>query len=103
MPEEILTTKQVMARLQVGEKTLRRLRAEGKLPYLQISKGIIRYRASDCAAYLEACLRRAEPPRPPQPSAKGPRRGKAVRPLEVGGFLAMREACRVTKPSKKGA
>lgn len=50
--EKLYTTDTLAELLQVSQRTIRRERKEGRLPFVRV-RGQIRYRESDVRAYLE--------------------------------------------------
>ncbi len=56
--EPLLTTKEAMAKLKIGERHFREL----KIPYVLLGTKKKRYREEDLAAYVKTCLRYAHPP-----------------------------------------
>ena len=49
----LLTSDEVAEILRVSKRTLQNYRTEAKLPYYQISRKIIRYRANDVIQFLQ--------------------------------------------------
>ncbi len=78
----------------VSERTLQRMRTEGRIPYIRLTGKLFRYDAADCDAFIQGC-RTTEPPhdgsRPGHSSHNVQSRAK---PREATGFMARREARR---------
>lgn len=60
----LLTPIQAAARIRVCEKTLRSLRRQGLLRYVEVSPRKIFYRPEDCDEYLASCVRLDVPEAP---------------------------------------
>lgn len=61
----LLTADEAAARLDMSERTLRRIRQRGDIAYIALTDRKFRYTPEDCDAYLAACRRQdAPPPRP---------------------------------------
>jgi len=58
---ELLTSEEAAKRLDMCERTLRKLRASGAIPFVELSERKIRYRAEDCDEYIEAHTKRNNP------------------------------------------
>ena len=54
MPQEYLTMKEVAARLQVSDWTVRRLMRDGLLPFKKLGHRTVRIDPADLAAYMQA-------------------------------------------------
>lgn len=61
---DLLTPDEAAARVRVCTKTLRQLRQQGLIRYVQVSPRKIFYRPEDCDAYLENCSTFAVPSMP---------------------------------------
>lgn len=70
---DLLTHDEAAARLRVCTKTLRQLRQQGLVRYVQVSPRKIFYRPEDCDAYLESCAQFAPAHAPSQRRGKGRR------------------------------
>ena len=99
---ELLTPEQAAARLDMCERTLRKLRQTGEIAYIAVTGRKFRYTPEDCDAFL-AERRRKEAP---CPSAKiqGRRTSNTTSKSTSAGFMALRTARRNatlngTKPS----
>lgn len=77
---DLLTPDEAAARLKMSERTLRELRKQGRIRYIQPTPRKIFYDPADCDAFLASCRRLDErPPEPaqPQPARAATRRRKA--------------------------
>lgn len=61
VPISLLTEEQAAAELHISPRTLRELRAKGKIRYVRPSPRKVFYRADDVAEYLETQTLRDEP------------------------------------------
>jgi excisionase family DNA binding protein len=78
----LLTPAEAAARLQVSEKTLRRLRDRG-LRYVMLSAGSIRYRAEDLSDFIEARVQQC------RSAPKTPASGTTTSRSKVVDFTAL--------------
>lgn len=77
----LLTEPDAAQALGVSPRTLRKLRAEGKIRYVAVTARRIRYRQQDLDAFTEARSTVAQPtgvPKPPAPKRTGARAGTVV-------------------------
>ena len=85
----LLTADQAAARLGISERTLRKLRQRGDIPYVPVTDRLIRYDEADCEAYLASRRRTDEPC--PSPSKTNVRRiGNMTSSAASAGFMARR-------------
>lgn len=75
----LLTPTEAATRIRVCEKTLRSLRKQGLIRYVEVSSRKIFYRPEDCDAYLADCIRLDIPDIPThRKSTRRPRRDSNV-------------------------
>lgn len=53
-PDKLFTKKQAAAYLNISTHTLDRLRAARKISYIKFSEGCIRFKESDCLAFIKS-------------------------------------------------
>lgn len=58
---ELLTADQAAARLNMSERTLRKLRQSGEIAYIALTDRMFRYTPEDCDNYLAARRRKDDP------------------------------------------
>jgi len=56
---ELLTETEAAERLRIPRRTLRQYRAEGRIAFVQFSSKNIRYRDTDCEAFITDCMEQA--------------------------------------------
>lgn len=85
---DLLTADQAAARLNISERTLRKLRQTGEIAYIALTDRLFRYTIEDCDKYI-ASRRRIESPRP---SVKAiiRRPGSRIVTGTSPGFMALR-------------
>lgn len=77
---DLLTPDEAAARLKMSERTLRELRKQGRIRYIQPTPRKIFYDPADCDAFLASCRRLDDRPaeqQPQQPARGATRRRKA--------------------------
>jgi excisionase family DNA binding protein len=97
---DLLTADQAAARLNISERTLRKLRQTGEIAYIALTDRLFRYTTEDCDEYV-ASRRRIDNP-PPIGTAIIRRPGSRIVTGTSPGFMALHGARKVTgrKPSK---
>ncbi len=87
---DLLTADEVAARLNISERTLRKLRQTGKIAYIALTDRLFRYTTEDCDEYV-ASSRRIDSPRP---LAKASARcsGRLIMRGDQPGFMALQAA-----------
>ena len=66
-PDRIFTKRQAAEYLNISERTLDRLRQAKKIGYLQFTRGCVRFRESDCKAFLDSVNVKVGAPYEPKP------------------------------------
>jgi hypothetical protein len=88
--DRLLTADEAAARLDMSERTLRRIRQRGDIAYIALTDRKFRYTPEDCDAYLAARRRLDAPPMKPARAA-----GRTVVKRSMhGDFMEGREARR---------
>jgi excisionase family DNA binding protein len=89
--EQLLTANQAAARLDISERTLRKLRQAGAIPFIAVSERVFRYDAADCEEYL-LNRKRTETLCPSPSKILGRRITSTTSRGTSGGFMAQRAA-----------
>lgn len=92
----LLTADEAAARLSISERTLRKLRMAGEIPYIAISGRIYRYTPEDCDAFL-AERKRTDIPCPSQLKTHVRLTTNTTSKGRSGGFMELRAAQRSAK------
>lgn len=87
---DLLTADHAAARLNISERTLRKLRQTGKIAYIALTDRLVRYTTEDCDEYI-ASSRRIDSPRP-LVKASTRRLGSPVLKGDQPGFMALQAA-----------
>jgi excisionase family DNA binding protein len=97
---DLLTADQAAARLNISERTLRKLRQTGEIAYIALTDRLFRYTIEDCDEYI-ASRRRTDAP-PPTKNAVIRRPGSRTVSGTGPGFMALYGARKGSgrKPSK---
>lgn len=66
-PDRIFTKEQAAEYLNISGRTLDRLRQAKKIGYLQVTRGCVRFRESDCKAFLDSVSVKVGAPYEPKP------------------------------------
>jgi excisionase family DNA binding protein len=84
---DLLTASQAAARLNISERTLRKLRQSGQIPYIALTDRLFRYTTEDCDEYV--ATRRRKEGQCPSVKILGRRTGCNVSDDSIG-FMALR-------------
>jgi len=91
-PIELLTAAEAAARLKMCERTLRRLRQKGAIPYYETGGRSYSYSVEDCDNYLASRRRQDEAPCPHPSNPPIRRTGSTTSRSASVGFMAQRAA-----------
>ncbi|WP_157136896.1 helix-turn-helix domain-containing protein [Sphingomonas sp. PAMC 26617] len=87
---DLLTADHAAARLNISERTLRKLRQSGEIAYIALTNRLFRYTTEDCDEYVASRRKIESPSSSSRVSSRRP--GSPVLKGDQPGFMALQAA-----------